>query len=248
VGLGRQASFSARKYFHFFRDSPVPPRYDPGHVQTRHLSGTLSWRDRDRASSRVIAGHPQWHRRRISEELARLWDWRSPSGQLKDMAARTLLLKHHGRGWITLPPRRRQPVNRMAGRRPVEADLFSDAVMGERCHGLPELLPLCIEEISRKKQAGRQAVFSGLLERHHYLSHRGTVGENMQYLVSDRQGDPLACVLFGAAAWQCRARDCHIGWDAATRARGLSYVTNNTRFLIPHFFGGGKGGVRRGRC
>jgi len=54
----------------------------------------------------------------------------------------------------------------------------------------------------------------------------------MQYLVSDRQGNPLACVLFGAAAWQCRARDEHIGWDAATRARGLAYVTNNTRFLI----------------
>ena len=54
----------------------------------------------------------------------------------------------------------------------------------------------------------------------------------MQYLVSDRQGNPLACILFGAAAWQCRARDEHIGWDAATRARGLSYVTNNTRFLI----------------
>jgi len=89
-----------------------------------------------------------------------------------------------------------------------------------------------MEEISRKKHAGKQAVFSRLLERHHYLSHRGTVGENMQYFVSDRQGNPLACVLFGAAAWQCRARDAHIGWDAAARARGLSYVTNNTRFLI----------------
>jgi hypothetical protein len=180
----------------------------------------------------LIAGHPQWHRRRISEELARLWDWRSPSGQLEDMAARTLLLKLHVCGWITLPPRRRPPVNRMAGRRPVESDLFSDLVMEEVCGGLPELQPLGIEEISRTKQGSKQAEFSHLLERHHYLGHRGTVGENMQYLVSDRVGHVLACVLFGAAAWQCKARDAEIGWDAATRARGLSFVTNNTRFLI----------------
>ena len=41
----------------------------------------------------LIAGHPQWRRRRISEELVRLWEWRNPAGQFKDMAARTLLLK-----------------------------------------------------------------------------------------------------------------------------------------------------------
>ena len=46
----------------------------------------------------LIAEHPQWSRRRISENLALLWEWRSASGQLKDMAARTLLLKLLPRG------------------------------------------------------------------------------------------------------------------------------------------------------
>ena len=184
----------------------------------------------------IIAEHGQWSRRRISEHLAGLWEWRSASGQLKDMAARTLLLKLEERGWIALPARRRAPSNRMGrkARMPGEltGELFAREDIAEVRCAVPELLPLSIEEISRGKQVGKQSVFSGLLERHHYLSHRGTVGENMQYLVSDRQGNPLACVLFGAAAWQCRARDEHIGWNAATRARGLSYVTNNTRFLI----------------
>jgi hypothetical protein len=180
----------------------------------------------------LIVGHPQWHRNRISEELAGLWGWRSPAGQLKDMAARTLLLKLHRRGWITLPPPRRPPVNRMARRPPVEANLFSTQAREEVRVGLTELLPLRIEEISRERKVGKQAEFSRLLEGHHYLGHRGTVGENMQYLVSDAQGNPLACVLFGAAAWQCKARDSEIGWDAAARARGLAQVTNNTRFLI----------------
>jgi hypothetical protein len=34
----------------------------------------------------LLAGHPDWTRRRISEQLAWLWDWRNPAGQLKDMA------------------------------------------------------------------------------------------------------------------------------------------------------------------
>lgn len=184
----------------------------------------------------IIAEHGQWSRRRISEHLAGLWEWRSASGQLKDMAARTLLLKLEERGWITLPARRRAPSNRMKGKAgmagAVSGELFAGEEGAEANCAVGELLPLNIEEISRERQAGKQAVFSDLLGRHHYLGHRGTVGENMQYLVSDRQGNPLACVLFGAAAWQCRARDEHIGWNAATRARGLSYVTNNTRFLI----------------
>jgi len=204
---------------------------EPGIIQGRFIGKAEI--DQVRA---LIAEHGQWSRRRISIHLAEQWDWRSASGQLKDMAARTLLLKLEARGWITLPARRRAPSNRMKGKAGMPGEATGELFAGECgqavCAALPELLPLCIEEISRKKHAGKQAVFSGMLERHHYLSHRGTVGENMQYLVSDRQGNPLACILFGAAAWQCRARDEHIGWNAATRARGLSYVTNNTRFLI----------------
>jgi len=41
----------------------------------------------------LLHAHPDWSRRRISIQLATDWDWRNPAGQLKDMAARTLLLK-----------------------------------------------------------------------------------------------------------------------------------------------------------
>lgn len=206
--------------------------FEPGIIQGRFIGEAEIAQVRG-----LIAENGQWSRRRISEHLAEQWDWRSASGQLKDMAARTLLLKLEARGWITLPARRRVPSNRMKEKavRTGEAtgDLFARECGQAVCARLPELFPLSIEEISRAKQGSKQAEFYRLLERHHYLSHRGTVGENMQYLVSDRAGNTLACVLFGAAAWQCKARDAEIGWDAATRARGLSYVTNNTRFLIP---------------
>ena len=178
----------------------------------------------------MLAGHPDWSRRRISEHLARLWDWRNPAGQLKDMAARTLLLKLERRGLIELPVRRQIPSNRM-GRKSIPTTAPFPA-MSSVNHALADLLPLTLNEISRQKLSGQRACFEALLQHHHYLGHRGSVGENLQYLVLDRQGQPLACVLFGAAAWQCKARDQHIGWDAPTRQRRLGYVTNNTRFLI----------------
>ena len=57
-------------------------------------------------------------------------------------------------------------------------------------------------------------------------------GKPPGYLIRDRQGRDLACLLFGAAAWQVRARDQFLGWNEVQRAAALQYLTNNTRFLI----------------
>ena len=52
----------------------------------------------------LIAQHPDWHRTALSRHLCELWNWRNGAGRLKDMAARTLLLKLQARGMIKLPP------------------------------------------------------------------------------------------------------------------------------------------------
>lgn len=181
--------------------------------------------------SQLLTSHPDWSRRRLSLELATLWNWRNGAGQLKDMAARTLLLKLEQRGWIGLPPRRTTPSNRMRQKQlPLPGLAASQAPVTEP---LKELLPLVINECSHvDKASGQRALFDALLYQHHYLSHRGTVGENLQYLVGDAQARPLACVLFGAAAWQCAARDGYIGWDSSMRAQNLHLLANNTRFLV----------------
>lgn len=178
----------------------------------------------------LLAVHPDWSRYRLSRELARLWDWRSASGQLKDMAARTLLLKLEQRGWIALPARRRASPNRMRHKRmpTLAAALDLEPLRGP----LSDLRPLSLTEVS-VGAAAEQALFAALLHRYHYLSHRGPVGENLQYLVRERAGRPVACLLFGAAAWQCADRDRYIGWDAATRAASLHLLANNARFMIP---------------
>jgi hypothetical protein len=178
---------------------------------------------------RMISENPRWSRWRISKALCAEWNWRNGSGHLKDMAARSLLVKLDACGLIQLPPRRRMTPNRMATRPPrqIAWDLTPIAAT------LPEVEPLTIREIST--DAAARVQFATALADFHYLGYRGTVGENLQYVVTDKTGRLLACLLFGSAAWQCRPRDQFIGWNPEQRARNLHLLTNNTRFLIlPH--------------
>lgn len=54
----------------------------------------------------------------------------------------------------------------------------------------------------------------------------------MKYMIFDKEGMPLSCLLFGSAAWKIAARDEFIGWNADTRKTNLNLLTNNMRFLI----------------
>lgn len=172
------------------------------------------------------AEHPCWHRTRLSRELCTLWGWRNGVGQLKDMAARSLLLKLEAHGLIALPPRQGPSVNGRRNHRPI----------GEAPPPVRIQVPLArlapIEVVPVAPGSAEAPLFGSLLQHHHYLGHRNCVGENLKYLVRDGQGRPLACALFGSAAWQCQPRDAFIGWTPPARQRHLGLVTNNTRFLI----------------
>jgi Domain of unknown function (DUF4338) len=174
----------------------------------------------------LIADNPAWSRRRLSEALSTEWEWRNASGQLKDMAARSLLLKLEQRGLVQLPARRQRPSNRMAERRIVDRDWNLTSVTGT----LREAGPLKVREVSADPAAREQ--YAAALARFHYLGSRGTVGENLQYAVTTETGRLLACVQFGSPAWKCRARDEFIGWDSQQKQQHLHLITNNTRFLI----------------
>jgi hypothetical protein len=193
-------------------------------LQGRHLEPADIERIRG-----LIAANPNWSRRRLSEALCAEWDWRNANGQPKDMAARTLLVKLHARGLIELPPRRQTPSNRMLSRGIQRQNWDTTPV----CGSLKDLGPLKVEEISTNPTA--RIRFAAALAEFHYLGCRGTVGENLQYTVTDDSGRLLACLLFGSPAWKCRARDEWIGWSPEQRQRSLRLVTNNTRFLILPF-------------
>lgn len=193
-------------------------------VQGRQLSISDIFRIRQ-----LMSENPAWSRRQLSQAIAQEWDWRNGSGRLKDMAARTMLLKLDALGLIPLPPRRRMPPNRMAAGRISWQDWDRSTVTGT----LRQLGPLAIQEISN--DAAERKRFAAALAEFHYLGYRGTVGENLQYAVSDTAGRLLACLLFGSPAWKCQSRDEFIGWSVEQRQRRLNFITNNTRFLILPF-------------
>jgi hypothetical protein len=197
---------------------------EPIRLQGRTLSGD------DLALVRaLIAQHPDWHRTALSLHLCQLWNWRNGSGRLKDMAARTLLLKLQARGLIQLPP----PQTRTA--RP--------CALSPAC-SQPELMPLRATPIESPLQSLRplrlelaqdlrsRRHLAGLLAQHHYRGFNGPVGENVQYLALDRHGREVAVMVFGAAAWKVAARDQFIGWSPPQRQARLSAIANQQRFLI----------------
>ena len=175
---------------------------------------------------RLLSEHPDWGRSRLSVALCELWDWRADTGQLKDMACRSLLLRLEQAGAIRLPPRQRKSPNGYRNRSPLWVPHHSEPIA---C-ALKELTPLAITRVEKASAADR--LFRCLLNTYHYLGLRNTVGENMKYLVHSCDGRPVACLLFGAAAWTCGARDAWIGWERSARERNLPYLASNTRFLI----------------
>jgi hypothetical protein len=175
---------------------------------------------------RLQAEHPEWCRTQLSRELCQHWDWRRPNGQWRDMACRDLLLKLERAGQLVLPPRRGVSPNALRNRVPLCAPHATDPIQ-ER---LDALTPLSIAPATVRTADAQ--LFNTLVARYHYLGLRNTVGANLKYLIRDRHGRPLACMLFGSAAWKTAARDAFIGWDERARRRHLPLLTNNTRFII----------------
>lgn len=175
-----------------------------------------------------LAKHRHQSRHQLTLALCRQWDWRTSTGQLKNYAARSLLLKLEQRGFMTLPPIRTamRRVSWSVARNVLPAIPTPVPIRTS----LADLTPLSL--LLPKLRSSEDRRFSAYLAQHHYLGFHRTVGENLKYLVRDAYGRDLACVLFGSAAWKLAPRDAFIGWSDQQRQRHLSLLTNNTRFLI----------------
>ena len=197
---------------------------EPICLQGRTLSGD------DLALVRaLIAQHPDWRRTALSLHLCELWNWRNGVGRLKDMAARTLLLKLHTRGWIELPPPQRRTA-RPCARPPAsfQPELLASTAAPIHC-SLESVQPLRLE-LAQDLHSRRH--LRGLLAQYHYRGFNGAVGESLQYLAQDRHGRELAVMVFGAAAWKVAVRDHFIGWSVEQRQQRLGTIANQQRFLI----------------
>lgn len=174
---------------------------------------------------KLIDINPSWGRTRLSKELCILWDIRSANGGLKDMSCRNLLLKLQKQKLVTLPAPKKKANN---DKRNSSIRLVLHNTLPVRA-SLKEIAPVQIKLVDDRSELD---LFKCFLSAYHYLGFSGTVGENLKYMVYDKEDSSLACLLFGSAAWASGPRDSFIGWDREKRGKNLSLVTNNTRFLI----------------
>ncbi|MCH7879903.1 MAG: DUF4338 domain-containing protein [candidate division Zixibacteria bacterium] len=163
----------------------------------------------------------------MSQELCREWNWCNEAGRLKDIAARSLLRKLDHQGLIQLPAAVRSANNAFRNRPLTQLALDLEPVSIEG--RLSDLQPL---RINRATVTQIVVLLQQGAKQLHLLCLGDPVGENLKYLVYDRQARLLACLLYGAAAWRVASRDQFIGWDESARQCGLSRIANNMRFLI----------------
>ena len=177
----------------------------------------------------LIAQHPDWHRTALSRHLCELWNWRNQAGRLKDMAARTLLLKLQARGLVQLPRSQTRTARPCAQAPSVFQPPWPSPLPAPIQGRLESLQPVSLERVEAR---GVRKQVRELLAQYHYRGFNGAVGENIQYLAKDVRGRELAVMVFGAAAWKVSVRDRFIGWSVAQRTRRLELLANQQRFLI----------------
>jgi hypothetical protein len=76
-----------------------------------------------------------------------------------------------------------------------------------------------------------RAEFDRRVELDHYLHQPVLYGPALRY-VAELDGQWVALLAFGVAAFHLKARDRWIGWSPRQRARRLGFVVNNARFLV----------------
>jgi hypothetical protein len=190
------------------------------------IQGRLVTGETIRQINEQITSNPSWNRTRLSRELCQQWNWKNARGALKDMACRTLLLKLENKERIKLPKRQRIVRNENRNKK-VKHLLHSKQPIET---SLKQIRPLQITVVKPKDP--HHKLYNFMLHQYHYLSFRGIVGENIKYLIRDKNDNVISCLLFGAAAWRTADRDNFIGWRENKRKANLHLICNNSRFLI----------------
>ena len=173
----------------------------------------------------LLSQNPQWNRRKISIELCRKWQWEDPAGRLKDIACRTMLRKLEQKGFFTLPVPRHTGHNQSRGKN-FQPSLHDTTVIQKPITETGKIV-IHIADTGMDRQ-----LWQTFMTSYHYLGFQTRVGKSICYLAKTQDSQPVAAILFGAAAWKVASRDCYIGWNKLERESNLDKIVNNHRFLI----------------
>jgi len=169
-----------------------------------------------------ISSDKKLNRQRLSQRFCRTFSWLKPDGGLKDMSCRVAFIRIEKDGHIVLP------VPRQAYNKPgqsIKRTLFTEP--GPEVQKKARAFDLTFERVD----ASCTRLWNEYIDRYHYLGYTALPGAQLRYFVLD-EGNVVALLGFGAAAWKTAPRDEYIGWTPQQREKNLHLVVNNARFLI----------------
>ena len=171
--------------------------------------------------------HEHWDKGRthISRVLCTKWNWVQPSGRLKDMACRELLLTLHRKNLLDYPPPKIIRTNKRKIVKRIKVDTTPISCK------VTELEPVSVKMVRHTKL---EPLYDSLIEQYHYLGYVQIVGNHLKYMAF-AGNTPVACIGWGSAAWAVQSREEFVGWTKSVKNKNLHFVINNTRFLVLPF-------------
>lgn len=167
---------------------------------------------------------PALSRNELADTICDHLEWYTASGTCKTEACLGLLERLEARGLIRLPAKRAWAPPREQRSSGGQASAPGAEIRGE----LGELGGVRLLVVEGRCETER---WNEYVARYHYLGYKPPAGFRLRYFVESPRG-LLGCVLLGAAARAVAARDQWIGWTRRQRLTNLSWVVNNTRFLV----------------
>jgi hypothetical protein len=165
----------------------------------------------------------------ISKKICEALEWRQPNGWTKERACRDVLILLERRGYLDLPPSRKQEWFK----KPSGSRKYRDCLLG---YDLSTPITDCQNglEIESVKGGNKEGIWNELVKRFHYLGYTTSVGRYIKFLVWC-ESRLIAALSFSSPAWRLKQREEWLAKIGVSQSDIDHLVINNGRFLIlPH--------------
>ncbi|MCP3921228.1 MAG: DUF4338 domain-containing protein [Desulfobacterales bacterium] len=167
---------------------------------------------------------PKLSRTELAQTICEHLKWFTASGSSKEQACLKLLKKLEKSGFIKLPP---TTIKNRKFKRAI--DFTARTQKRPNIVGNLSILGKVSLEVVQDKES--EKLWKEYMARYHYLGNTRPFGFYLRYFFRS-QSEILGCALFSGAAKSLGVRDDWIGWTKNQRLRNLSWLINNSRFLI----------------
>jgi hypothetical protein len=167
---------------------------------------------------------PKLSQTELIETVCEHLEWLTSSGLPKRRACKELLLQMEEQGLVQLPPARCKG----AAKRPPPSKTSQTNAPEILAVSLKAISPVSVEPVTDDKE---RHLWNEYVERYHPLGYKHPFGYAIRYFIRANE-QYLGCIMLSGASRALAPRDRWIGWKPKQRKANLSWIVNNSRYLI----------------